>query len=692
MQNTSAEVEGESMSSDRRLWQPKLFIPAVALLLLIYGLEMFLSARLESQTFDEPAHLYAGYGYWLRGDFGVNPEHPPLVKLVASLPLALVDKPSYPDPTNRFFRADSAIGGTRLLGAPGSGLLLNHARTAVSIFAFLLAVLVVVAGDEMFGAGVALFALTLFVFDPLLVAHGPLLGTDVGAACCIFATVYAFYRYLKRPSLVRLGVCAVAAGLALAAKHSAILIFPVLALLAATEVVFYKPLAPPGSATPPPGQGRAKCAVRLAASLLGIFAVAVTILWAFYGFRYPARPGGAQITPPTAVYLQGLHHPVEAKAIGFAERHHLLPEAYLYGFTDVTIQSRDGRVMHLFGKMYPHGRWFYFPAAFLIKSTIGFLLLLLLVPFSRALWRSDVHREVLFLAIPPLIFFGAAMTSKLDIGLRHVMPAIPFLVVLAAAGAVSLARQSRGWAWAVSVLLALHVASSLHAFPNYLPYSNEFFGGPSRTYRVLADSNAGWGGGLKALHAELAKRNITECWLGYSAPPNPANFGIPCKRLPTYFSMILDTGQQQAVPAQIQGPVFLSQEEPAGSFWGPDNFNPYRAFAGMQPAHVIAGEILEYDGAFDVNRIAAVSHYMTVSRLLRSGKVDDAVAQAKMAVALDPASLNAREALTSAYAARHQPDDATREFQAAMQLYGTVPPEFASMVSPPMKPLVSPQQ
>ena len=680
------------MFSDRRLSQPKLFISVVALLLLVYGLEMFLSARLESQTFDEPAHLYAGYGYWLRGDFGINPEHPPLVKLVASLPLVRVDKPMYPEPTHLFFRADSAIGGTRLLGAPGSEMLLNHARMAVSIFAFLLAVLVVVAGDEMFGAGVALFALTLFVFDPLLVAHGPLLGTDVGAACCIFGTVYAFYRYVKRQSLLGLGVCAAAAGLALAAKHSAILIFPVLALLAATEVVFYKPLAPAGSATPPPGQGRAKCAVRLAASLLVIFAVAVTILWAFYGFRYEARRGGAQITPPTAVYLQGLHHPVEAKTIGFAERHRLLPEAYLYGFTDVTMLSRDGRVMYLFGRMYPQGRWFYFPAAFLIKSTIGFLLLLLLVPFSRALWRSHVRREVLFLAIPPIVFFGAAMTSKLDIGIRHVMPAMPFLVVLAAAGAVSLARQSRGWAWAVSVLLALHVASSLHAFPNYLPYSNEFFGGPSRTYRVLSDSNVGWGGGLKALDAELTKRNITECWLAYSALPNPANFGIPCKRLPTFFSMILGTGQQQAIPEQIQGPVFVSSEETAGSFWGPDNFNPYQEFAAMQPAHVIAGEILEFDGAFDVNRLAAVSHYMTVSRLLRSGKVDDAVAQAETAVTLDPGSLNAREALTSAYAARHQPDDATREFQAAMRLYGTVPPEFASTVSRPVNPLVSPQQ
>src|ERR1039458_4461285 len=114
------------MSSDRRLWQPKLFIPAVALLFLIYGLEMFLSARLESQTFDEPAHLYAGYSYWLRSDFGINPEHPPLVKLVGSLPLVLADKPQYPEPGHSFFRGESAMDGARLLGTPGSGRLLNQ--------------------------------------------------------------------------------------------------------------------------------------------------------------------------------------------------------------------------------------------------------------------------------------------------------------------------------------------------------------------------------------------------------------------------------------------------------------------------------------------------------------------------------------------------------------------------------------
>ena len=655
-------------------WQAKWFIPAAVALFAIFAAEMFFSVRMESQTFDEPAHLYAGYSYWVRSDYGINPEHPPLVKLVASLPL-LVEKPKYPEPTNFFFRADSAIGGAQLLAGPDGDFRLNRARAVVSVFVLLLGLLVVIAAREMFGDATALFALVLFVFDPLLIAHGPLLGTDAGATCCIFGTVYAFYRFVKRPSLMRMGMCAVAAGLSLAAKHSAILIAPLLVLLSAVEVAMWQPREAEGS--------RWRYALRLGGSLVGIAVVSVGILWAFYGFRYEARPGGGQITPPTAVYLQGLHHPGQARVIAFAERHHLLPEAYLYGLTDVTILSDDGRVMFLFGRVYPNGRWFYFPAAFLIKSTLGFLVLLALVPFAPGIWRSGSRREVLSLTIPPIVYFGAAMASKLDIGIRHVLPIMPFLIVLAAAGAVSLAQQSRRWGWAVGVLLTLHIGSSLHAFPNYLPYSNEIFGGPSRTHRVLSDSNVGWGGGLKALHAELERRHIAQCWFAYSAPPNPADFQIPCKQLPTFFTMVMGGGRQQPVPEKIQGPVFVSSEEIVGSFWGSPEMNPYLDFVEMRPSRVVAGEILEYDGNFPARKIAAVSQFVIANGLLRQGKADEAVTHAEMAVALDPSSLYAHETLAFVYAANRRRDDAMREYQAALQVFGAVNPEFAKDVFPP---------
>jgi 4-amino-4-deoxy-L-arabinose transferase-like glycosyltransferase len=489
----------------------KLFAPAVMALFLVLAAELFLSVRLESPTFDEPAHLYAGYMHWLRRDYGVNPEHPPLVKMVASSPL-LIDRPKYPEPPDMFFRTASSRAGIGMLPSRSSMYLLDHARIAVSIFVFALGVLLVLASYEMFGVTTALFALTLYVFDPLVIAHGPLVGTDVGAACCIFATVYAFYRYVKRPSWGRLAVCAVAAGLALAAKHSAIVILPILLLLGVTELVLRRR---------EPAPVLRRDAIRLGGAIALIAVVAVTILWGIYGFRYAARPGGRKITPPTEVFLKQLQHPAEAQVIGFAERHHLLPEAYLYGLTDVTILSRDGRIMYLFGKMYPDGRWFYFPAAVVIKSTIGFLLLLAMLPFARELWGQERIRETLCLAIPAVLFFIAAMSSKLDIGIRHIFPMLPFLIILAAAGAVSLARRSRVWAYAAGIFLALHVASSVKAFPNYLPYSNEFFGGPSATHLVLSDSNVGWGGGLKALRAHVDENQIKECWFAYSSMMAP---------------------------------------------------------------------------------------------------------------------------------------------------------------------------
>jgi hypothetical protein len=277
------------------------------------------------------------------------------------------------------------------------------------------------------------------------------------------------------------------------------------------------------------------------------------------------------------------------------------------------------------------------------------------------------------------------MTSKMDIGIRHVLPIMPFLVVLAAAGAMALSRQSRGWAWTVGALVALHVGSSLWAFPNYLPYSNEIFGGPNQTYRVLADSNVGWGSGLKAMHTSIERRHITQCWFAYSALPEPADFQIPCKRLPTFFSR-LTREPQEGVPEQIDGPVFVSSGVIGGSFWGSDAMSPYRTFAKLRPSRVIAGEILEYDGNFAVRPVAAVSEFIVAETLLRQGKTAEAVSHAEQAVALDPESLNAHETLSKAYTANHQEDAAMREYQTAEHLFEVVPLDFQAAASPPEKP------
>ena len=81
----------------------------------------------------------------------------------------------------------------------------------------------------------ALAALALFVLDPNILAHGALITTDVGSACCIFGAVYAFYRYAKAPGTVRLLITGLATGLAMCAKFTGIFILPMLLLLAVAE-------------------------------------------------------------------------------------------------------------------------------------------------------------------------------------------------------------------------------------------------------------------------------------------------------------------------------------------------------------------------------------------------------------------------------------------------------------------------
>jgi tetratricopeptide (TPR) repeat protein len=279
------------------------------------------------------------------------------------------------------------------------------------------------------------------------------------------------------------------------------------------------------------------------------------------------------------------------------------------------------------------------------------------------------------------------MTAKVDIGIRHILPILPFLIVLVAGAAAALFRQSRAWAWAVGILVVLDVASSLHAYPNYLPYSNEAFGGPSRTYRVLTDSNVGWGGGLKALGAYVASHNITQCWFAYEALADPASFGIPCRRLPTFFSVVLMRGPGETVPEHIDGPVFIASFAQVGSFFGPDQLNPYDQFFRMRPSHVIAGEILEYDGSFDIPKAAALSEEGDAQILARMGKADDAIPFAEKAVALDPTAIDPHEVLAEIYAAKHQNDQAESEYQAALHLYQALPPALDDYVDKPEDPL-----
>ena len=642
----------------------------VGALVLLLGLQLVLSVRQESQTWDEADHIFAGYMSWKRADFGLNPEHPPLLKLLATAPLLRLPL-RVPELRNRYFKEEAFLDGKEFLYRNDADAILFRARMAAAVLTLLLAVLVFAATREMFGSGAAFVALALLAFEPNLLAHGALVTTDAGISCFMFATVYAFYRYVKAPSLWRLLAVGVSAGLALAVKHSGIFIFPMLFLLAVCEVVRWR-VAAGRDAEAVKGTGRR--ALKFAASLLAVTVVALAVLWAFYVFRYQARPAGLQLNPPLAEYAGGLK-PREAWAVSTMARLHVLPESYLYGLADVRLTA-DFYTSYLLGRIYPHGVWFYFPVAFLIKSTLSFLALFLLAVVAVATRRLDRWREVLFLTIPPAFYLLVSMSAGMNIGVRHILPLYVFISALAGGGAWAFISRNRKWAYAVVALLVFHAGSSATAFPHYIAYSNELWGGPANTYRLLSDSNADWGEQLKWAKKYLDGRGVKDCWFVYfgEGVAEPSYYGIPCKPLPTADSLWLN--ERIEVPASIDGPVLVSASDLSGFEFGPGPLNPYEQFKRLRPTAVIGRGVFVFDGHFDVPLAAALSRVQAAQNLLAAGQVEQALAEAQGAVALAPESVPTRVMLGDVLVAAGRTEEARAEYEKALQLTKTIEPEF----------------
>ena len=639
----------------------------VGSLLLVFIGQLSVTIVRDTATWDEGDHIYSGYRSLANGDFGLNPEHPPLVKALAAVPLLPLGL-NIPEPQNIYYVAAAFLGGKSLLFESGNDAdeILARARIATGSLAVLLAILLFLAGSEMFGTWAGVLALAIWVFDPLAIAHGARVTTDTGCTLFFFATTYAFYRYLKTPSILRLILVGLAAGLTLATKHSGLMILPTLGILALVELIRQwpsrhdKPLLQSG--------------VKLLGVLILTSLLAVALLWASYGFRFAARPDGLSLNPSFSDQIAGLGT-IDTFLLSTAEGWHLLPESYLFGLAAVRHASEDYH-SYLFGTIYPSHVWYYFPAAFVIKTTLGLLGLIALSVFALALRKVPYPREVTFLLIPATFYFLIAITGGMNIGIRHLMPVYAFLVVLVAGAALNLIRSNSRWVYAVGALLILHIGSSIVAFPNYMPYANEAWGGPSQTYRYLTDSSVDWAQQLKSVKRYCDQRNIKDGWFAYFGQGVlvPSYYGIPLKPLPTADSPFF--GEEIPAPTTIDGTVFISAGVLAGWEYGPEPLDPYAQFRQVKPVDVIDDSVFVFQGHFEIPLAAALWKAQKATAMVAKGQTEDALAEVRQAVALAPDSVPVQTALGNALSALGQKDEARSAYLRALELAKTIQPEF----------------
>ncbi len=625
----------------------------LAVLLCVLGVQLAHVARLYSANWDEAHHLYDGYRVLTQRDYRANAEVPPLVKLTAALPLLRLH-PALPAPSGTPQTEDAFLSGRAFVFGNGGDRLLFPARLACTLFSLLTALLMYLAGRSFFGTLAGLCAVFLFVFDPNVLAHGSLISTDMGSACFLLAAVYAFYRFGAAPGWRWLLTTGLLAGLAMVAKFTGILVVPILLALALAEGIRKRSLGQLG---------------RSLLACLGIFAWSWVVIWAFYGFRYAPAPAGLELSPALGPYLASMPHPGDGAKLAWLARFHLLPEAFLWGLAN-TRHTEWEYTSYFLGRVYRHGPWEYFPLAFLIKSTLSLLLLLLVAPVA---WRSvqpgsrrGHGRELVFALVPVGIYFAVVTASHFDIGARHLMPVYPFLYLVAGAAAAMLLRRGRGWAGLAVLLLLWQVVTTVRVAPNYMAYGNEAWGGPLQVRRYLSDANVDWGQQLKSVKQYLDANRIADCWFAYfpDGAVQPRDYGVPCKRLPTpsglwWFNLPME------VPPHIEGTVLISESDLDGVESGDGVLNPYDAFHQLKPVAILQDGVYVYRGSFAVPLASAWVALRRSGELARAGQRAQALQLAQQAVTLAPASPRTQLQLADLLAQSHLERDASEHYRLA---------------------------
>ena len=204
------------------------------MLLLLFVAQLVHVARVTSANWDECHHVYDGYNILTHRDYRLNAEVPPLVKMTAALPLLLMKIGPLPA-QDKSQALNAFIGGREFVFGNGGDRVLLPARLMCCLFALALASLVYAVARRVFGEWAGLAALLLFVFDPLVLAHGSLVSTDAASALFLFGSVAAWWRYAQRQTPARFAVAGLVVGLAFSAKFTGILAVPMLVLLAVME-------------------------------------------------------------------------------------------------------------------------------------------------------------------------------------------------------------------------------------------------------------------------------------------------------------------------------------------------------------------------------------------------------------------------------------------------------------------------
>jgi hypothetical protein len=481
----------------------------VIIILAIFSLQGVIALVHMSATGDETHYLGMGrylikYQKWDLVDALLQP---PLSYYLHSLPLLAL-----PIDDQVFRIPDINERGRALMRSQPDDRTLIMARVPMLLLGIGLGLLVYFWGKQAYGAAGGLLALFLYAFNPVIIANAVLITPDICLTFFSTLAIYLLWRFRHSPTWIQSLSIGGALGLALLSKYSAVLTAAAIVLLPIISWIFKSP----GMLTARRGW---RC--RHLVVVLGAACLVVNLGYMFQGSFRPIRG---------EVFHSGLFKFAERTAV-VRDIPLPIPRAYLQGMDLQHSVVENGFISFFLGQSAQRGWPQFYIVAFLLKTPVAFLLLLL---FTALLGRDRLHWIIL---IPVLIFPVYFSAVRLSRGVRYILPVYPLLCVWISQLVLHIKSRPlpRLLNWSVPVLLAWYMAGTLLIAPHYMAYFNEIGGGPKNGINLLFESDFDWGQELKGLKSYLDDHRIDRIKLAYFSTADPAHYGIrfeplPCER------------------------------------------------------------------------------------------------------------------------------------------------------------------
>jgi hypothetical protein len=391
-------------------------------------------ATQDSPTIDEPVYVTAGLTGLVRHDLRLNPQHPPLAKVLAALPV-LAENPTLPGGAVWKAAHHRVYAKAFLQDARSHDELreITFLSRLVPILELVLSALVVYAlARRLAGPAGGLFAGALWLLDPFVIGLGHLDGIDLPFTLAVLLTALTTVRWFEQRTLHRAALIGLAAGAALLLRDTGPL---VLGSALVTVAIASRRVWP----------------------TVTVLGVAFGVVWLAYLALDPAY------------------------TIGHLN---VLPQRYIDGFDAVADAHARGTGVFLANRHWHSAHWYLWPISLLIKVPVTLVAAYGLALFFQRKVPGDARRRV-YWAIAPTAAVLALFTafSSVYLGFRYMLP----VLALATVAIAPLVRAPR-------FVPALLVAGSALFTVTSLPTSIAWTEPPFRpSYHYATDANLDWG-------------------------------------------------------------------------------------------------------------------------------------------------------------------------------------------------------